>query len=59
MKKVSIESGGEEDKGFYFIKNLTLTANATYLQFLILLEKIEGFEKLLNISSVTLREVAR
>lgn len=57
MKKVSIESGGEEDKGFYFIKKFNLTANATYLQFLMLLEKIEGFEKLLNISNVSFREL--
>ena len=57
MKKVSIEAGGETDKGFYFIKKFNLTANATYLQFLMLLEKIEGFEKLLNISNVTFKEL--
>ena len=57
MKKVSITSGDEVDKGFYFIKKFELSAHATYLQFLMLLEKIEGFEKLLNISDITFREL--
>jgi len=58
MKKVSIMSLGEKDEGFYFTKKFEFNAQGTYLQFLILLERIENFEKLLNISKVSLSQIS-
>ena len=58
MKKVSINAGAETDQGFYFTKDFKLVAHGTYLQFLILLEKIGGFEKLLNISDISFKEIS-
>jgi len=58
LKRAEISSGSESNKGFYFVKNFEVVAQGTYLQFLIFLEKIEGFEKLLNISKVSFRELA-
>ena len=58
LRNVEISSGGETDQGFYFTKKFELSARGTYLQFLILLERIEGFEKLLNISKVSFKEIS-
>ena len=57
MKKTELSSGGEVDKGFFFVKRFEFSARGTYLQFLIFLEKIENFEKLLNISNVSFNEI--
>jgi len=47
----------EEDKGFYFIKRYNLKATGTFLQFLILLEKIaEKKEKLMNIGDLIFKK---
>ncbi len=54
MKNISISPGEVEDKGLYTIKRYNLKAQGTYLQFLILLEKISKFERLINIQSVLL-----
>lgn len=58
IKKANISSGSEVDKGFYFIKNFEFSGQATYLQFLILLERIQNFEKLLNVSKITFSEIS-
>lgn len=58
LKKTEIKSGSETNQGFYFIKNFEVVAQGTYLQFLIFLEKLEGFEKLLNIANVSFKEIA-
>lgn len=57
IKKSNISSGSEVDKGFYFIKNFEFSGQATYLQFLIMLERIQNFEKLLNVSKITFSEI--
>ena len=47
----------EENKGFYFIKRYNLKATGTFLQFLILLEKIgEKKDKLMNIGDLTFKK---
>lgn len=58
IKKSNISSGSEVDKGFYFIKSFEFSGQATYLQFLILLERIQNFEKLLNVSKITFSEIS-
>ena len=58
MKKVEVRSGKEENKGFYYVKDFEFAAQGTFLQFLILLEKIENYEKLLNISKFKLTELS-
>jgi Tfp pilus assembly protein PilO len=52
IKSVFIKPENEIDKGFYYIKNYVLNAEATYLQFLVLFEKISESKRLLNIKSV-------
>ena len=47
----------EENKGFYFIKTYNLKATGTFLQFLILLEKIgDKKDKLMNIGELTFKK---
>ena len=52
IKSVSIRPEQEISKGFYFIKNYMVSGEATYLQFLVLFEKISESKRLLNIKSV-------
>ena len=52
VKSVFIKPQLEIDKGFYFIKNYLVTGEGTYLQFLVLFEKIAESKRLLNIKSV-------
>ena len=57
IKEVFIKPKVEIDKGFYFIKNYILTAEGTYLQFLVLFEKIAESKRLLNIKDVLFEEI--
>jgi len=52
IREVSIVPGQEENLGFYFKKRYELKGKGTFLQFLILMEKIAENERLLNIKSV-------
>lgn len=52
IRNVSIVPGQEENLGFYFKKRYDLKGQGTFLQFLILMEKISDNERLLNIRSV-------
>lgn len=52
VKGVSIIPGGEENNGFYFKKRYELKGSGTFLQFLILMEKISENERLLNIPAI-------
>ena len=54
MKNVNIASEEEENKGSYTIKRYNLQVTGTYLQYLIFLEKMSEFERLINIQSVLL-----
>ncbi len=52
IRDVSITPGREENLGFYFKKNYEFRGQGTFLQFLILMEKISENERLLNVKSV-------
>ena len=52
IREVSIVPGQEENFGFYFKKRYELKGKGTFLQFLILMEKIAENERLLNIKSI-------
>lgn len=52
IRNVSITPGREENLGFYFKKNYEFKGQGTFLQFLILMEKISENERLLNIKTV-------
>lgn len=52
IREVSIVPGQEENLGFYFKKRYELKGKGTFLQFLILMEKIAENERLLNIKAI-------
>lgn len=52
IRNVSISPGGEDDQGFYIVKNYNLRARGTFLQFLFFFEKIAENERLLNINQM-------
>src|SRR5690606_27262512 len=52
VRDVSVVPGQEENLGFYFKKRYDLKGKGTFLQFLILMEKIAENERLLNIRSI-------
>jgi Tfp pilus assembly protein PilO len=52
VKEISISPDKEEDHGFYIIRNYKISAKATYLQFLILFEKISENKRILNIGEI-------
>ena len=58
IRSVFIKPQLEIDKGFYFIKNYLVTAEGTYLQFLVLFENIAASKRLLNIKSVSFDLIA-
>lgn len=43
---------GDEDKGFYIARPYHFTMKATYLQFIVLLEKLSDSERIINIRSI-------
>lgn len=52
LRNVSISPGREENLGFYYKKVYELRAEGTFLQFLILMEKVSENERLMNIKAV-------
>lgn len=56
IKDVSISPGSEENNGFYFKKSYEFSGRGTFLQFLILMEKIADNERLLNVRTVTMNK---
>lgn len=56
IKNVSLSPQEEVDEGFYYSKKYNLKGTGTYLQFLILLERISMVERLLNISKISLKK---
>ncbi len=52
IKSIFLSPGIEENKGFYFTKRYKVQGTGTYLQFLILFEKIGASERLLNVRQV-------
>lgn len=56
IKGISFEVRGEENKGFYFTRKIKVKIESTYLQFLIFLEKIEQYDRILNVTSVKINK---
>lgn len=57
IKEISIMPDTEEDRGFYFARKYKFRAKATYLQFLIMFEKISENKRILNISEVLFKKL--
>jgi Tfp pilus assembly protein PilO len=57
IKEVSIAPESEELRGFYFARRYKFKANATYLQFLIMFEKIYESRRILNIGEVNFKKL--
>jgi Tfp pilus assembly protein PilO len=57
LREVFIKPESEIDKGFYFIKNYILSAEGTYLQYLVLFEKIAESKRLLNIKAINFKQI--
>jgi len=55
IKNVFLAPSLEDNRGFYFAKKYDLTATGTYLQFLLLFEKIATAEQLFNVSDIELK----
>lgn len=53
IKELSIMPESEDDRGFYFARKYKFKAKATYLQFLIMFEKIAENKRILNISELS------
>lgn len=54
IKGIYLSPGIEENKGFYFTKRYEVKGTGTFLQLLILFEKIAASERLLNVKTVEL-----
>lgn len=59
IKNIFLSPLNEVNKGFYFTKQYELTGSGTFLQFLILLEKLADNNRLLNVSKVTITRPKR
>jgi Tfp pilus assembly protein PilO len=59
IKNIFLSPLSEENKGFYYTKKYELTGSGTFLQFLILLEKLADSHTLLNVSRVTITRPKR
>ena len=54
MKNILLSPGEDKVNGFYISKEYRLKATATYLQYLVFLEKLAQQERILNVKSVLL-----
>jgi len=54
IKNIFLAPGKEDNRGFYFAKKYDLTATGTYLQFLLLCEKLSTSERLYNVVDIEL-----
>lgn len=59
IKNIFLSPLSEENKGFYYTKKYELTGSGTFLQFLILLEKLADNKRLLNVPRVTITRPQR
>jgi Tfp pilus assembly protein PilO len=57
IKEVSIAPDVDEDRGFYLARKYKFKAKATYLQFLIVFEKISENKRILNISDLVFKKI--
>lgn len=56
IQNIFLAPGTEDDRGFYFAKKYDLTGTGTYLQFLLLFEKLSSAEQLFNVSSIEFKK---
>ena len=59
IKEMSITPEMEVDRGFYFARKYKVKAKATFLQFLIMLEKISENKRILNVVDSTFKKTER
>lgn len=57
IKEMSIGPDRDDERGFYIARRYRFKARATYLQFLILMEKISENKKILNITDMVFRKL--
>lgn len=57
IKELSIMPEKDDDRGFYIARKYKFKAKATYLQFLILFEKIAENKRILNVSDLTFKKL--
>jgi Tfp pilus assembly protein PilO len=57
IKEVNISPEKEESHGFYIAKKYKFKAKATYLQFLIMFEKISEYQRILNVSGMIFKKL--
>lgn len=57
IKEVSIMPDKDDDRGFYIARKYKFKAKATYLQFLIMFEKISENKRILNVSDLTFKKL--
>ncbi len=56
IKEMSVTPDQETDRGFYYARKYRVKAKATYLQFLIMLEKISENKRILNVVETTFKK---
>lgn len=57
IKEVSIMPEKDDDRGFYIARKYKFRAKATYLQFLIMFEKISENKRILNVGDLSFRKL--
>lgn len=57
IKELSIVPEKDDDRGFYIARKYKFKAKATFLQFLILFEKIGENKRILNVSDLTFKKL--
>lgn len=57
IKEVSISPDRDDDRGFYIARKYKFKAKATYLQFLIMFEKISENKRILNVSELAFKKL--
>jgi Tfp pilus assembly protein PilO len=59
IKEVSIQPDADDDRGFYIARRYKFRAKATFLQFLIMFEKISESKRILNVATVAFKKLAQ
>jgi Tfp pilus assembly protein PilO len=57
IKEVSIQPDTDDDRGFYIARRYRFKAKATFLQFLIMFEKISESKRILNVATVGFKKL--
>jgi len=57
IKEVSIQPDTDDDRGFYIARRYRFRAKATFLQFLIMFEKISESKRILNVATVGFKKL--